>query len=198
MSHRRGDPELHGLLALLLLHDSRRAARLDSAGGLVSLEDQDRGRWNREAIAEGIAELDQAGGYTVRGPYQTQAAIAACHATASASEDTDWERIVDLYDSLVALLPTPVVELNRAVAIAMAYGPEAGLALVQELDDGGRISAYHLLPATRADLLRRLGRHDEAAVYYRAALQLANTDIERTYLRRRLEESAGRARAGRQ
>ena len=105
---------------------------------------------------------------------------------------------MDLYDNLVAMLPTPVVELNRAVAIAMAYGPEAGLALVQELDDGGRISAYHLLPATRADLLRRLGRHDEAAGYYRAALQLANTDIERTYLRRRLEESVGRAKAGRQ
>ena len=188
-----GEPELHGLLALLLFQDSRRAARLDKAGELVSLADQDRTRWNQAAIAEGAAALSRAREYAGHGPYQTQAAIAACHAMAPTSQATDWHRIAGLYDELIQMLPTPVVELNRAAAIAMAYGPEAGLALVQELDDSGRLTGYHLLPATRADLLRRLGRHREAARYYRTALELANTDTERGYLRRRLEESAGQA-----
>jgi RNA polymerase sigma-70 factor (ECF subfamily) len=183
------DPELHGLLALLLLQDSRRAARLDITGELVSLEDQDRSRWNQAAIADGMAELDTAHRYAAPGPYQIQAAIAACHAGAPTAEVTDWRRIAELYDDLTRMVPSPVVELNRAVAIAMADGPAAGLALVEDLDQSGRLAAYHLLPATRADLLRRLGRHEEAAGYYRTALELANTDSERNFLRRRLAES---------
>lgn len=182
------EPELYGLLALLHLQDSRRAARLDSAGELVSLEDQDRRRWNQTAIADGLAALDTARRHGASGPYQTQAAIAACHASALTPAMTDWQNIAALYANLAEMLPTPVVALNRAVAVAMADGPRHGLAIVEALDRAGDLDGYYLLPATRADLLRRLGRHDESARYYQAALALAPSDAERLYLRRRLGE----------
>ncbi len=181
------EPEALGLLALMLLQDARRDSRVDEAGDLVTLEDQDRSRWDREAIAEGVRLLDAALRLGRTGPYQLQAAIAACHA-AEASE-TDWAEIAALYGLLTRLTPSPVVELNRAVAVAMAEGPAAGLKLVEELEASGELAGYRLLPATRADLLRRLGRPNEAADAYREALGLAATDAERRYLARRLAET---------
>ncbi|WP_246236521.1 RNA polymerase sigma factor [Actinomadura chibensis] len=178
------EPEAAGLLALLLLQDSRRAARQDAAGDLVPLEDQDRSRWDRAAIAEGTALLDAALRRAAPGPYQVQAAIAACHATARRAEDTDWPQIAALYDRLLTLTPSPVVRLNRAVAIAMAEGPEAALPLLDALEED--LPDYHLLPATRADLLRRLNRPEEAATYYRKALTLAQTTPDRRFLTNRL------------
>jgi RNA polymerase sigma-70 factor (ECF subfamily) len=183
------EPEAAGLLALMLLHDARRATRVDGAGVLVPLERQDRDRWDRDEITEGVELLDEAVRRGRPGPYQVQAAIAACHATAEEPEDTDWAEIVALYGELVRLLPSPVVELNRAVAVAMADGPAAGLELLEALEGSGVLAGYHLLPATRADLLRRLGRHGEAAVAYREALNLAGTDAERRYLSQRLAET---------
>ncbi|MGW5260879.1 RNA polymerase sigma factor [Microbispora sp. NPDC004025] len=184
------EPEAAGLLALMLLHHARRAARLDEAGDLVVLEDQDRGRWDAGQIAEGVALLDCALRRGRPGPYQVQAAIAACHATAARPEDTDWAQIAVLYGRLARLVPSPVVELNRAVAVGMAHGPAAGLALVDALRgtlrETGALAGYHLLPAARADLLRRLGRTAEAAEAYREAAGLAATDAERRYLARRL------------
>jgi RNA polymerase sigma-70 factor (ECF subfamily) len=185
------DPEVAGLLALMLLHDSRRAARQDEAGDLISLDDQDRGRWDGAVIAEGVALLDAARRRGAPGPYQIQAAIAACHATASHAEATDWPQIAALYTELTRRAPSPVVRLNHAVAVAMADGPLAGLALLKGLDDTSELARYHLLPATYADLLRRLGRHQEAADRYRQALQLARTDADRRYLTRRLAETLG-------
>jgi len=185
------EPEVLGLLALLLLHDARRTTRVDEEGDLVPLEDQDRTRWNRDQIDEGVAVLAAALRRGEPGPYQLQAAIAACHARAVAAAATDWAEIAALYAELARLVPSPVVELNRAVAVAMAQGPEAGLALVEDLEASGALPGYHLLPATRADLLRRLRRLEEAAVAYRAALDLAETDAERRYLARRLTEVAG-------
>jgi RNA polymerase sigma-70 factor (ECF subfamily) len=182
------EPEAVGLLALMLLHDARRATRLDAGGELVTLEDQDRSRWDTAAIEEGVALLEGALRRGAAGRYQVQAAIAACHATAPTPDDTDWPQIAALYGRLVRLVPSPVVELNRAVAVGMADGPRAGLALVEELAASGVLDGYHLLPATRADLLRRLGRTDEAAAAYREALGLATTDAERRYLGRRLAE----------
>ena len=184
-----GEPEASGLLALMLLQDSRRGARVDDAGDLVTLEDQDRSRWDHAEIDEGRAILEAAarGGFEA-GPYQLQAAIAACHATAAKAADTDWRTIARLYAQLGRMTPSPVVELNRAVAVGMADGPEAGLALVDALAATGALSGYHLLPATRADLLRRLGRKAEAAQAYREALELADTDAERRFLTRRLTE----------
>jgi RNA polymerase sigma-70 factor, ECF subfamily len=184
-----GEPEATGLLALMLLHDARRSARVDAAGDLVTLEDQDRGRWDATEISEGVSLLDRALRGGRPGPYQMQAAIAACHATAPAADDTDWAQIAGLYRTLAEFLPTPVVELNYAVAVGMARGPEAGLALVASLEASGQLAGYHLLPATRADLLRRLGRRQEAAVAYREALELTSTDAERRYLGRRLAEA---------
>jgi len=184
------EPEALGLLALLLLQDSRRAARVDAAGDLVTLEDQDRSRWDADEISEGFELLDAALRRGEPGPYQVQAAIAACHASATRADDTDWAEIARLYDLLARMGPSPVVALNRAVAVGMADGPEAGLALVDELERSGALAGYHLLPATRADLLRRLGRHDEAAAAYRSAAALATSDAERRYLERRLAESA--------
>ncbi|WP_215541264.1 RNA polymerase sigma factor [Amycolatopsis sp. CA-230715] len=181
-----GQPEADGLLALMLLQHSRRDARVDADGVLVPLEDQDRTRWYAGEIAEGTTVLDAALHLGRPGPYQVQAAIAACHATAA---ETDWPQIVVLYGELLKVLPSPVVELNRAVAIAMAHGPGAGLAVVDSLAESGGLDGYHLLPATRADLLRRLGRHDEAAAAYRDALGLAGAEAERAYLRRRLAEA---------
>ncbi|MEU7937887.1 RNA polymerase sigma factor [Microbispora bryophytorum] len=180
------EPEAAGLLALMLLHHARRAARLDEAGDLVVLEDQDRGRWDAGLIADGVALLDGTLRRGRPGPYQVQAAIAACHATAARPEDTDWAQIAVLYARLARLVPSPVVELNRAVAVGMAHGPAAGLALVDALRETGALAGYHLLPAARADLLRRLGRTAEAAGAYREAAGLAATDAERRYLARRL------------
>jgi RNA polymerase sigma-70 factor, ECF subfamily len=183
------EPEATGLLALMLLHDARRTARLDARGDLVTLEDQDRGQWDATEISEGVSLLDRALRGGRPGPYQVQAAIAACHATAPTADDTDWAHIAALYRKLAEFVPTPVVELNYAVAVGMARGPEAGLQLVAALEASGKLAGYHLLPATRADLLRRLGRHHEAATAYQEALELTSTDAERRYLGRRLAES---------
>ncbi|MFI6325623.1 RNA polymerase sigma factor [Nonomuraea sp. NPDC050556] len=177
-----GEPEAAGLLALMLLHDARRDTRTDASGVLVTLEHQDRSRWDSAEIEEGVALLDDALRLGRPGPYQVQAAIAACHATAPTAAETDWAQIAGLYDRLVHLVPTPVVELNRAVAVGMALGPAAGLAIV----DGLSLEGYHLLPATRADLLRRLGRHEEARAAYREALALATSEADRKFLQRQL------------
>ncbi len=187
------EPEVLGLLALMLLHDARRPARLDEAGDLVTLEAQDRSRWNAAGIGEGRTLLDTALSRGRPGPYQLQAAIAACHATAADAAATDWAAIVRLYGQLARLVPSPVVELNRAIAVGMAQGPAAGLALVDALAAAGQLAGYHLLPATRADLLRRLGSLAEAADAYRQALALAGTGAERRYLARRLAEVTGTA-----
>ncbi len=183
-----GDPEALGLTALMLLHDARRVARVDDADELVTLEDQDRARWDRHEIDDGIALLDAAMRRGQPGPYQVQAAIAACHASALTAADTDWTQIALLYGRLAELTESPVVELNRAVAVAMTDGPAAGLDLIDALEAAGSLRDYHLLPATRADLLRRLGRDREAAAAYEQALSLAPTDAERRFLRRRLAE----------
>ena len=183
------EPEALGLVALMLLHDARRGGRIDSAGDLIPLEEQDRTQWDAPAIDEGVQLLEAALRRRKPGPYQLQAAIAACHATAAEASATDWAEIAALYAELVRLVPSPVVELNRAVAVAMADGPAVGLAMVEELEASEKLSGYHLLPATRADLLRRLGRNSDAAASYRDALELAATDAERRYLTRRLAET---------
>jgi RNA polymerase sigma-70 factor (ECF subfamily) len=182
------EPEVCGLLSLMLIHNARRAARLDPDGDLVTLEDQDRGLWDLKAIDEGCAVLDQAMRLRRPGPYQLLAAIAACHAIAPSSEETDWVEIVTLYGRLQQISRSPVVALNLAVAVAMADGPAVGLALVDEIDRSDALTGYYLLPATRADLLRRLGRTSEARAAYQQALGLAPTDAERRYLTRRLTE----------
>jgi RNA polymerase sigma-70 factor (ECF subfamily) len=183
------EAEAGGLLALMLLHDARRPARLDAAGDLVTLEDQDRSLWDPASIGEGVAVLEGALRRGQPGPYQVQAAIAACHATAATAADTDWAQIAGLYSQLARFLPTPVVELNHAVAVGMAFGPSAALPLVAALEASGKLAGYHLLPATRADMLRRLGRLPEAAAAYREALALAGTDAERRFLSRRLADA---------
>ena len=183
------EPEVGGLLSLMLLHHARRAARVDDAGALVPLEEQDRTRWDADVIADATALLEAALRRREPGPYQVQAAIAACHCAATEAADTDWAEIARLYERLSHMLPTPVVALNRAVAVAMADGPAAGLALVEELEASGSLAGYHLLAVTRADLLRRLGRDAEAAGAYRRAIELAGTDAERSYLSRRLAET---------
>ncbi|MFG2474968.1 RNA polymerase sigma factor [Streptomyces fagopyri] len=182
------EPEVLGLLALLLLHDSRRATRVDAAGELVTLEDQDRTAWDRAAIDEGAALLETALRRGRPGPYQIQAAIAACHTTAVTAEGTDWDDIAALYGELARLVPSAVVRLNRAVAVGMAEGPAAGLALVAELERTGELDGYHLLAATRADLLRRTGRTAEAAEAYTRALEQVENAAERRFLERRLAE----------
>ncbi len=186
------ESEAFGLLSLMLLHHSRSAARVNDAGEVVTLEEQDRTLWDGEAIAEGVRLLDAAMRLGGPGPYQLQAAIAACHATAPRGADTDWARISTLYGELARLVPSPVVRLNRAVAVAMAEGPAAGLELVEALESSGELANYHLLPATRADLLRRLGRPEEATAAYNEALELAANDAERRYLSRRLSEVTNR------
>jgi RNA polymerase sigma-70 factor, ECF subfamily len=182
------EPEATGLLALMLLQDARSAARLDDAGELVSLEDQERSRWDAARISEGIRLLEAALRRQRAGPYQLQAAIAACHAEAASAADTDWAQIAMLYGELRRIVPSAVIELNRAVAVAMADGPDAGLALVDELSASGQLTGYYLLAATRADLLRRMERNAEAAASYREALEQAPTEPERRYLARRLAE----------
>jgi RNA polymerase sigma-70 factor, ECF subfamily len=180
------EAEAAGLLALMLLHDSRRDARVDAGGELVLLADQDRGRWDRGQIEEGLHQAARAarlGG----GPYTLQAAIAAEHARARSARETDWTRIAALYNALAGIHPSPVVELNRAAAVAMAESPERGLELIDRLEG---LEGYHLLHSARADLLRRLGRRAEAEDAYRRALELASNPVERAYLERRLAEAA--------
>jgi RNA polymerase sigma-70 factor, ECF subfamily len=190
-----GEPETASLLALMLLHDSRRGARTDQTGMPVPMADQDRERWDHAEIEEGLRVLtsipDRASASEQAGPYRIQAEIAACHSRAARSDDTDWAAIAQLYAELAAFTPSPVVELNRAVAVAMADGPAAGLAIADDLAASGELAGYHLLPAVRADLLRRLDRHVEAAEAYRAAIEQAGTGAERQYLERRLAELAG-------
>jgi RNA polymerase sigma-70 factor (ECF subfamily) len=173
------EPESRGLLALLLLQHARRAARTDDAGDLITLEDQDRSRWDHELIDEGLALVEE----PASGTYQLQAAIAACHDRAPRPEDTDWAQIASLYDELQRVRPSPVVALNRAVAVAMADGPDAGLRLLDPLADD--LDQYHHFHAARADLLRRAGREPEAADAYDRALALVGNDAERRYLERR-------------
>ncbi len=171
----------------MLINDARGAARVDAAGDAVMLEDQDRGRWDRAAIAEGLALVERAlRSGRPPGAYALQAAIAAVHARAARAADTDWREIAGLYRLLVAIHPSPVVALNHAVAVAMADGPAAGLGMIDALAATGALVDYHLLPAARADLLRRLGRHDEAAAAYREALALAANDADRRFLEKRL------------
>ncbi|GAA1864951.1 RNA polymerase sigma factor [Asanoa iriomotensis] len=182
-----GEREVAGLLALMLLVDARRPARVDLAGRLVLLEDQDRSLWSLDKIVEGRRLVVEALTGGPPGPYALQAAIAAVHDDAASVSTTDWPQVVALYDVLREVAPSPLVELNRAVAVAMVDGPEAGLALLDGLVLDRRLAGYHLLPAARADLLRRLGRTSEAAAAYRAALELVGNDPERDYLARRLE-----------
>jgi RNA polymerase sigma-70 factor (ECF subfamily) len=185
------EPEAAGLLSLMLLQHSRRRARVDEQGNLVTLAEQRRANWDAAEIEEAIRLLETALSSSRIGPYQLQAAIAACHAEAQHAGDTDWTEIAALYDRLAAVMPSPVVELNRAVAIAMADGPAVGLALVESLDCSGRLRDYYLLPAIRADLLRRLGRNAEAAVSYRQALELTSNDTEIRFITRRIAEVTG-------
>jgi RNA polymerase sigma-70 factor (ECF subfamily) len=180
------EPEALGLLGLMLMHDARRESRYDADGELVLLEDQDRSRWDGARIAEGVRVLERAAAMRHPGPYQLQAAIAATHAGAEDAGSTDWARIALLYDRLLEHTPSPVVELNRAVAVAFSEGPEHGLALLEGVD----LPGYHLLHAVRADLLRRLDRPDEAAAAYRAALALEMNAADRRFLERRLTEVA--------
>jgi RNA polymerase sigma-70 factor (ECF subfamily) len=184
------EPEAAGLLALMLFQHSRRRARVDAAGELVTLEEQDRSLWDRGEIDEASALLDHALARQSAGPYQLQAAIAACHAQSPHPDATDWARIATLYERLLEVVPQPIVALNHAIAVAMAQGPDQGLALVDELDASGALSGYHLLHATRADLLRRLGRTAEARAAYQQALELTSSNTEQRYLTRRLEETA--------
>jgi RNA polymerase sigma-70 factor (ECF subfamily) len=186
------EPEAQGLLALMLLQESRRAARTTADGDLILLEEQDRSLWNRAYIQEGAALVEQAliAQRTRRsfGPYAIQAAIAAVHADAASAAATDWREIVGLYDVLARIEPSPVIELNRAVAVAMRDGPAAGLALVDALLDGGELQGYRLAHAARADLCRRLGRKAEAQAAYEKALALTQQEPERRFIERRLRE----------
>jgi RNA polymerase sigma-70 factor (ECF subfamily) len=186
------EPEALGLLALMLLHDARREARVGPAGELVLLDDQDRSRWDKPRIEEGWALLDRALRMRRPGPYQLQAAIAALHDAATAPGSTDWAQIAALYAGLLAMTPSPVIDLNRAVAVAMAEGPAAGLSIVDAIDATGQLDGYPYLHAARADLLRRLGRREEAAGAYRRARDLTANSAEQAFLDRRLAELASR------
>ena len=188
------DTEARGLLALMLLHDSRREARMGANGEILLLEEQDRSRWKREQIQEGLALVESALRSAPPGPYSVQAAIAAIHAKAERAEQTDWSQIVALYDVLLRLQPSPVVELNRAAAIAMAEGPLEGLRLLDELEQRRELRSYYLLPAARGDLSRRLGDWTAAAEAYRQALALVSNETERRFLTRRLAEAESQAR----
>ncbi len=183
------EAEALGLVALLLLHDSRRATRTGATGELVLLANQERGRWNRAEIAEGVRLLDRALAQRRPGPYQLQAAIAALHARAQTPQQTDWPQIAELYRALLAFTPSPVVALNRAVAVAESGHVERGLQLIEQIQG---LETYHLMHSARADLLRRLGRTDEATVAYERAVQLTRNPAEREFLRRRLRELADR------
>lgn len=183
----RPPAEATGLLALMMLHHARRDARLDPAGDLVVLEEQDRSLWNRREIDEALRLIQETQG-SPPGPFLFQAAIVAVHCRAARAEDTDWRAIVRLYDQLERMQPSPIISLNRAVAVAMLEGPQAGLALIDQLAAGNHLENYHLLHAARADLLRRLGSSAEAAKHYKRALALVTNDRERRYLERRLKE----------
>jgi RNA polymerase sigma-70 factor (ECF subfamily) len=182
------EAEARGLLALMLLHDSRREARVDADGELVVLEEQDRSRWHQEQIREGLELTETALRRGPAGPYSVQAAIAAVHARAQRAEETDWWQIVALYEVLLRMQPSPVIELNRTVAVAMVKGAEEGLRLLDELESHGDLRGYHLLPAARADFSRRLGDWRAAAEAYRLAISLATNETERRFLTKRLAE----------
>lgn len=182
------DPEVMGLLALMLLHESRRAARTDANGDLILLEDQNRALWNREQIAAGTQLVEAAFATRQVGVYALQAAISAVHAGAASAGETDWSEIVGLYDLLMQAEPSPVVELNRAVAIAMRDGAESGLQLIDGILDRGELKDYHLVYAAKADLCRRLGRNSAAKQSYEQALALAKQEPERRFLQKRLQE----------
>lgn len=184
------EPEAIGLLALMLLHDARREARMSASGELVLLEEQDRTRWRREQIDDGLALVDRALRMRRTGSYQLQAAIAALRCQAPSANETDWPQIAALYGELYRLQPTPVIALNRAVAVAMAQTPDAGLRILDEDSLATALDGYHLYHSARADLHRRAGRMDEAAIAYRRALELTVNDVERAYLERRLHETA--------
>ena len=189
------EPEVHGLVALMEIQASRSRARVGASGEPVLLLDQDRARWDRVLIGRGLAALARAeklGGQL--GPYALQAAIAACHARARTAEETDWQRIVALYDALAQIGPSPVVELNRAVAVSMAFGPAAGLELVDELVEHGALANYHLLPSVRGDLLDKLGRFDEASREFERAAGLTRNARERTLLLDRAARASRRLR----
>jgi RNA polymerase sigma-70 factor (ECF subfamily) len=185
------EPEAVGLLALMLLHESRRAARASPEGDLILLEDQDRSLWNRELIAEGTALAERAWKSGQPGLYTLQAALAAVHAAAPTVAATDWAQIVGLYDLLAQAAPSPVVEINRAAAVAMRDGPEAGLALMDAILERGDLAGYHLAHSARAELCRRLGRTAEARASYQRALGLAQQEPERRFLERRLADLTG-------
>jgi RNA polymerase sigma-70 factor (ECF subfamily) len=182
------EPEAKGLLALMLFHRARQATRVDDSGDVVTLEDQDRSRWDQAQISLARRWVEDAFAARRPGQYQLQAAIAGCHAAAPTAQATDWPRIARLYRHLADMTGSPVVELNRAVAVGMADGPAAGLALLGRLEAGGALAGYYLLPATRADFLRRLGRNEEAADAYAEASALAGTSPERRFLNARLAE----------
>ncbi|HZZ81377.1 MAG TPA: RNA polymerase sigma factor, partial [Gemmataceae bacterium] len=182
------DPEVMGLLALMLLHESRRTARATPDGDLILLEDQDRTKWNRDHIVEGRRLIERSLATRQFGVYTVQAAISAVHAEAASADATDWSQIVALYDLLNQATPSPVIELNRAVALAMRDGPEAGLRLIEDILERGDLKDYHLAHAARADMYRRLGRKRQAAASYERALELAQQEPERRFLKRRLEE----------
>jgi len=186
--HLLPEPEAFGLLALMLLHNARRAARATSTGDLILLEDQDRSLWNRAEIAEGTSIVERALASQPVGPYTIQAAIAAVHAHSPSSAATDWGQIVGLYDLLIRATPSPVVELNRAAAVAMRDGPLAGLALIETILAAGELTNYHLAHAARADLCRRVGRTEDARASYERALGLAQQEPERRFLMRRIHE----------
>jgi RNA polymerase sigma-70 factor, ECF subfamily len=183
--------EVKGLLALLLVTDARRSTRTDAQGRLLLLEEQDRSAWNQAAIDEGHRLVLGALSGSKPGRFGLQAAIAALHAGAPSFDETDWPQVMTLYDELLKIWPSPVVALNRAVAVAMVQGPEAALGEIEVLERDGRLSGYRYLPATKADLLRRLDRHPEAAIAYRAALDLTDNEAERQFLLERLAESSG-------
>jgi len=185
--------EARALLALMLLQDSRRLARIDNSGEPVLLEDQDRSLWNHEQIAEGLKLVESALRKGQAGPYALQAAIAAVHARAENAKSTDWQQIVSLYELLLRAQPSPVIELNHAAAVAMAQGPSAGLNLLETLETRSELREYYLLPAARADLLRRLERWCDAVDSYRRALSLAPNDSARKFLTRRLSEAESKA-----
>jgi RNA polymerase sigma-70 factor (ECF subfamily) len=182
------EPEVQGLLALMLLHESRRAARTSPTGEIILLEDQDRSLWNRAQIEEGKSLVEQALASRAFGSFTIQAAIVAVHADARSAAETDWDQIVRLYDLLLRMTPSPVIELNRAVALAMRDGPPAGLAVIDELLGSGQLAEYHLAYAARADLCRRMGAADEALQAYRQALELARQEPERRFLQGRIAE----------
>ena len=191
------EPEVHGLVALMEIQASRSAARVGREGEPILLLDQDRSRWDRLLIARGLAALERAEGLGgALGPYALQAAIAACHSRAATAEATDWTRMAALYDALAQLAPSPIVELNRAVAIGMAFGPTAGLEIVDALVADGSLKDYHLLPSVRGDLLARLGRDAEAATEFRRAAELTRNTRERAFLLERADTSAGARRTG--